>query len=89
VVELTPEQRLELMADAPRFIDPDTSTTYVLVKEEIYECLEALLVPDRLTAAEQRLVLHAAGMRARWDDPEMDIYDREDEACLKAALKLT
>jgi hypothetical protein len=78
VVKLTPEQRLELKTDAPRFIDPETNTTYVLVKEEVYDRLEALLVPDRLTAAEQRLVIHAAGLRAGWDDPEMDIYDRED-----------
>jgi hypothetical protein len=78
VVELTPEQRLELTADAPRFIDPDTCTTYVLVKEEVYDRFETLLAPEKLTAAEQRLVLHAAGLRAGWGDPEMDIYDRED-----------
>ena len=77
MIELTAEQRLELNAVIPRVFDPETRTRYVLVKEEVYERLEALLVPDRLTIAEQQAALHAAGMRAGWDDPEMDIYDRE------------
>jgi hypothetical protein len=78
MIELTAEQRLELQADVPRAIDPFTRTKYVLVKEDVYERLEALLVPDRLTVAEQQAALHAAGLRAGWDDPEMDVYDREE-----------
>jgi len=30
--------------------------------------------------AEQRTLLSAAGKRAGWDDPEMDLYDREEAA---------
>jgi hypothetical protein len=78
MIELTAEQRLELKADVPRAIDPLTRTKYVLVKEDVYDRLEALLVPDRLTIAEQQAALHAAGLRAGWDDPEMDAYDREE-----------
>ena len=78
MIELTAEQRLQLNTDLPRVIDPETRTKYVLVKEDVYERLEALLVPDRLTVAEQQAALHAAGLRAGWDDPEMDVYDRED-----------
>ena len=78
MIELTPEQRLELTNDVPRVLDPETRTRYVLVKEDLYERLEALLVPDRLTLAEQQAALHAAGLRAGWDDPEMDVYDREE-----------
>ena len=78
MIELTAEQRLELNADVPRAIDPLTRTKYVLVKEDVYERLEALLVPERLTVAEQQAALHAAGLRAGWDDPEMDVYDREE-----------
>lgn len=78
MIELTAEQRRELHADAPRVIDPETQTKYVLVKEDVYERLEALLVPDRLTLAEQKAALQAAGRRAGWDDPELDIYDREE-----------
>jgi hypothetical protein len=66
MIELTAEQRLELQADVPRAIDPFTRTKYVLVKEDVYERLEALLVPDRLTVAEQQAALHAAGLRAGW-----------------------
>ena len=44
MIELTPEQRLGLNTDAPRIIDPETRTMYVLVKEDVYERLEALLV---------------------------------------------
>ena len=78
MIELTAEQRLELNTGIPRVIDPETRTTYVLVKEEVYERLEALLVPDRLTVPEQQAALHAAGLRAGWDDPEMEVYDREE-----------
>jgi hypothetical protein len=78
MIELTAEQRLGLNTDAPRVFDPQTRTTYVLVREEVYERLEALLVPDRLTLSEQQVALHAAGLRAGWDDPEMDVYDREE-----------
>jgi len=77
MIELTAEQRLELKADAPRAIDPETQTKYVLVKEDVYERLEALLVPERMTLSEQQAALHAAGLRAGWDDPEMGMYDRE------------
>jgi hypothetical protein len=78
MIELTAEQRLELNMDIPRVIDPETRIRYVLVKEEMYERLEALLVPDRLTLSEQQTALHAAGLRAGWHDPEMDVYDREE-----------
>jgi hypothetical protein len=78
MIELTVDQRRELNADVPRAIDPETRIKYVLVKEDVYERLEALLVPDRLTFSEQQAALHAAGLRAGWDDPEMDVYDREE-----------
>ncbi len=78
MIELTPGQRLELDADVLRVIDPETRTKYVLVREDVYERLEALLVPDRLPLSEQQAALHAAGLRAGWDDREMDVYDREE-----------
>lgn len=78
MIELTAEQRLELGTDTPRAIDPETRTRYVLVREDVYERIEALLTPERLTESEQQAALHAAGLRAGWDDPEMDVYDRED-----------
>jgi hypothetical protein len=77
VIQLTTEQRRELNSGVPRAIDPETQIKYVLVREEVYERLEALLVPDRLTVSEQQAILRAAGLRAGWNDPEMEVYDRE------------
>lgn len=80
MIELTQDQRHELKAEVPRAMDPDTRKTYVLVSEEAYERMQALLAPERLPLVEQRAILRSAGLRAGWDDPEMDVYDREDDA---------
>ncbi len=40
--------------------------------------MQALLAPERLPRSEQLALLRAAGLRAGWDDPEMEIYDREE-----------
>jgi len=78
MIELTEQQRQELQESPPRAIDPLTKKKYVLVSEELYERIQELLIPDRLSKAEQQALLQAAGKRAGWDDPEMDVYDRED-----------
>jgi hypothetical protein len=78
MIELTAEQRRELCGDIARAIDPETKRVYVLVSEEAYDRMQALLVPGRMSLTEQQAVLRAAGLRAGWDDPEMDIYDREE-----------
>lgn len=78
MIELTEQQRQQLIGDCPRVLDPQTKKTYVLVSEEVYERMQALLAPERLPRSEQQALLHAAGLRAGWDDPEMDVYDREE-----------
>ena len=78
MIELTEQQQQELKGNPPRVIDPQTKKIYVLVSEEAYERMQALLAPERLSRSEQQALLHAAGLRAGWDDPEMDIYDREE-----------
>jgi hypothetical protein len=78
MIELTDKQRLQLNTEAPRVIDPQTQTRYVLIREDVYERIEALLLPNRLTVSEQKAALYAAGLRAGWNDPEMDAYDHED-----------
>jgi hypothetical protein len=80
MIELTDQQRQELTAAVPRLIDPCTGKRYVLVSEEVYERFQDLLVPNRLSHAEQQELLAAAGKRAGWDDPDMDVYDREEAA---------
>ena len=52
--------------------------TLDFLEEDIYERIQELLVPERLTRAEQQAMLRAAGARAGWDDPEMQVYDREE-----------
>jgi hypothetical protein len=79
MIELTQQQRQELKEDLPRVIDPQTKRIYVLVSEEAYEHMQALLAPERLPRVEQQALLRAAGLRAGWDDPEMEIYDREEK----------
>ena len=78
MIELTEQQRAELNTDLPRVIDPQTKRIYVLVSEETFERIQALLAPERLPRSEQQALLHAAGLRAGWDDPDMEIYDREE-----------
>jgi hypothetical protein len=78
MIELTEQQRQELTSIPPRALDPVTRKVYVLVSEDLYDRLQDLLTPDGLTRAEQEALLRAAGKRAGWDDPEMDIYDREE-----------
>ncbi len=63
MIELTEQQRQELNADPPRVLDPQTKKTYVLVSEEVYERMQALLAPERLPRIEQQALLHAAGLR--------------------------
>jgi hypothetical protein len=78
MIQLTEEQRQELKGDLTRVIDPQTKKIYVLVSEEAYERMQALLAPERRPRSEQQALLYAAGLRAGWDDPEMEIYDREE-----------
>ena len=64
----------------PRAIDPDTHTTYVLIREEVYVRLQALL-----DEAEDNQFLHdmyphvmEVFGREGWDDLAMDIYNDLD-----------
>jgi hypothetical protein len=79
MIELTEQQCKELKGDLTRAIDPQTKKTYVLVSEEAYERLQALLAPERLPRLEQQALLREAGLRAGWDDPEMEVYDGEEK----------
>jgi hypothetical protein len=62
-----------------RLTDPETHTEYVLLQAEMYDQLHGLLSDDiPLTPDERRAVLLQAGLRAGWDDPEMDVYNDLD-----------
>ncbi len=77
MIELTPDQRRELgESDVPRVVDPETRRTYVLVSEEVYERLKALLGDSHPGEAYPAI---DRGFAEGWDDPKMDDYDRYDE----------
>jgi len=62
-----------------RLTDPETQAEYVLLQAEMYDQLQGLLYNDTsLTPDEKRTVLIQAGLRAGWDDPEMDVYNDLD-----------
>jgi hypothetical protein len=79
-IELTVEQRQAIAESAetpPRVIDPDTKTTYVLVRADAYERLRGLLDSD----FDQREAYPAIdrAFSEGWNDPLMDDYDRYEE----------
>jgi hypothetical protein len=62
-----------------RLTDPETQAEYVLLQADIYDQLRGLLDNETpLPPDERRAVLIQAGLRAGWDDPEMDIYNELD-----------
>ena len=83
MIELTLEQR-QIVAQQeeipPRVVDPDTDTTYILIREEVYAQMKALLEEEK---GEQFLhdmypyVMEVFGKEG-WDDPAMDIYNDLD-----------
>jgi hypothetical protein len=77
-IELTPEQRQVVrQSEAPvRLVDPDTSTPYVLLREDVYRRIQALLGDGPLTDEERKAIVAGVWKRARWDNPAMDEYAR-------------
>ena len=83
MIELTVEQRQAVARQQqcpPRAIDPDTQTTYVLIPEETYDRMNALLTDgqdDPFLRDLYPLVMEVFGKEG-WDDPAMDVYDKLD-----------
>jgi hypothetical protein len=79
MIELTQEQRRDLDAPGPvRVRDPQTNETYVLVRAEVYERLQALLEEGDCFAADVYPQVMEVFGRDGWNDPSMDIYDDLD-----------
>ena len=81
MVSLPDELREAVTAagDGPvRLTDLRTRAEYVLLPAERYDDLERLKTYDDgpLTAKEKEALLIECGLRAGWDDPIMDIYDK-------------
>ncbi len=80
-IRLTETQWAGMMQgnDVPlRVTDPADSTTFVLVRTDVYERFKSLFEEDPITAQERLFQLEQFGKRAGWDDPEMDIYNDLD-----------
>ncbi len=83
MIELTLEQRQAVAQQGetpPRAIDPDTYTTYVLIREEIYTRMRTLLDEtenNQFLRGMYPQVMEVFG-RTGWDDPAMDIYNDLD-----------
>jgi hypothetical protein len=62
-----------------RLTDPEIHAEYVLLQADMYDQLHGLLDHEiPLTPDERRAVLIQAGLRAGWDDSEMDVYNALD-----------
>ncbi len=59
-----------------RLVDPKTDAVYVVLPVEKFEAILKESYEDgSLTSEEQQWLLVQAGIRAGWDDPEMDVYN--------------
>lgn len=83
MIELTFEQRQDVIKQRethPRAIDPDTEITYVLIREEVYAKIKALLIEEQNNQFLQDMylpVMETFGKEG-WDDPAMDTYNDLD-----------
>jgi hypothetical protein len=75
---LTDEQREAVKhGQAVHVTDPQTQLECVLVRADVYDRVRALLVDDRPLSQEEKLAaIQAAGLRAHWDDPALDVYEQ-------------
>ena len=63
-----------------RLVDPETNVEYVVVPVETFERMRKGIYYDDspITEEEQTALLIEFGLRAGWDDPEMDVYNDLD-----------
>lgn len=61
-----------------RLADPKTHDEYVALQADVYDRIQGLFYETPLTNVEKRDLLVKAGLRAGWDDPEMDAYNDLD-----------
>ena len=72
------QQAVQAAKETPvRLVDPETDVEYVVLPVETFERMRKGVYYDDgpLTEEERRHILMQAGLRAGWDDPEMDVYN--------------
>ncbi len=74
------QEAVRTSEDQPiRLTDPETNIEYVLLPADLYDQIQSLFYEhSTLTPDERRALIVKAGLRAGWDDPEMDVYDDLD-----------
>ena len=78
MIELTKEQHVALQEETPpKARDPETQTTYVLVKEELFARIAGLLAEDFHPQEAYPAIDRA--FAEGWSDPKLDDYDRSEE----------
>lgn len=81
MVDLTKQQLQDLQTQKQpaRIRDPQSDTTYVLVRSELYDRLKNALLHEENEMTEDMFphVMEVFGP-AGWDDPSMDVYNHLD-----------
>lgn len=80
-IQLTPGQwySVQEVQGSPIYVrDPSYTEAFVLIRAEVYERFRALFEDVPATEQERQYHLQQFGIRAGWDDPEMDIYNELD-----------
>ena len=76
MIELTKEQHESLQEaeeNPPCVLDPQSATTYVLLKKDAFERIRHMIEDDS-DEPQWAAFLEAAG--EEWDDPAMDVYEQ-------------
>lgn len=66
--------------DPVRLVDPETNVEYVVLPVETFERMRKGVYYDDgpITEEEETALLIEFGLRAGWDEPEMDVYNDID-----------
>jgi hypothetical protein len=83
MIELTLEQGQAVVRQSevpPRAVDPGTQTTYVLIREEVYDRMRSLFVEEEDNRFLNEMYPHAMEVFGNegWNDPAMDVYNELD-----------
>lgn len=83
MIELTLEQGQALLKPGevpPRARDLGTQTTYVLIREEVYNRLRTLFAEEEDSSFLNTMYPHAMEVFGNdgWNDPAMDVYNELD-----------
>lgn len=74
MIELTEQQIQELLKPEPVAIDPHTKAKYVLVRQEVYERLKALITMDEYNPYEGSAYINEIMAEDDLKDPYLESY---------------